>query len=117
MCRLDNSAFRGHSIEQFWHLHPEAKARHFGYLFRSPTVWEDMVELFLASSANPRPMGALTSGAGSSALDFLTVSGSLPKVVGVVAMQVKTITICNVRWKQSLLMNHLLCTAVSRPLG
>lgn len=72
MCRLDVSAFRGYSIEQFWRLHPAAKARGFGYLFRSPTVWEDMV---------------------------------------------KTITICNVRWKQSLAMNRLLCNVASSVPG
>lgn len=64
MCRLDVS----NPVEQFWRLHPEAKARAFGYLFRSPTVWEDMV---------------------------------------------KTMTICNVRWKQSLVMNRLLCNVAS----
>ncbi|KAL8275734.1 hypothetical protein Esti_000297 [Eimeria stiedai] len=72
MCRLDASAFQGHSIEQFWRLHPEAKNRKFGYLFRSPTLWEDMV---------------------------------------------KTITICNVRWKQSLVMNRQLCNVASSVPG
>ncbi|OEH74765.1 hypothetical protein cyc_00222 [Cyclospora cayetanensis] len=72
MCRLDATAFRGCSIEAFWAMHPAAKERKFGHLFRSPTIWEDMV---------------------------------------------KTITICNVRWKQSLKMNRLLCTLASSVKG
>lgn len=43
MCRLDQLAFRSRSVSDFWKMHPDAAKRKFGFLFRSPTVWEDMV--------------------------------------------------------------------------
>ncbi|MEM6551765.1 MAG: endonuclease III domain-containing protein [Planctomycetota bacterium] len=53
----------------WWAMHPEAKRRRFGPMFRSPSLFEDMV---------------------------------------------KTITGCNVTWKNTINMNRLLCARVPR---
>ncbi|PFH35723.1 hypothetical protein BESB_053740 [Besnoitia besnoiti] len=66
MCRLSETDWR--HAQAFWRLHPEAAERGFGLLFRSPTLWEDIV---------------------------------------------KTVTICNVRWRQSCVMNDLFCRRIS----
>ncbi|CEM37777.1 unnamed protein product [Vitrella brassicaformis CCMP3155] len=69
ICRMCRVSF---PIDSWWSLHSEAKSLGFGRLFRSPTLWEDMV---------------------------------------------KTITVCNVHWKRTCIMNRLLCDKVSSHMG
>ncbi|PHJ25584.1 hypothetical protein CSUI_000559 [Cystoisospora suis] len=66
MCRLSPGDLE--HVQHFWRKHPQAARARFGLLFRSPTLWEDIV---------------------------------------------KTVTICNVRWKQSCVMNDLFCRRIS----
>ncbi|CBZ53822.1 conserved hypothetical protein [Neospora caninum Liverpool] len=66
MCRLRVEDWE--HVQAFWKKHEAAAARGFGLLFRSPTLWEDIV---------------------------------------------KTVTLCNVRWRQSCVMNDLFCRRIS----
>ncbi|EPT28444.1 hypothetical protein TGME49_270750 [Toxoplasma gondii ME49] len=66
MCRLQVEDWA--HVQAFWKMHERAASRGFGLLFRSPTLWEDIV---------------------------------------------KTVTICNVRWRQSCVMNDLFCRRIS----